>query len=111
MLGALLFWSILINSFVFSIFSLFAKQSDVESETANVCVKSSDISEIIDTIKTPIDLTLTDLQNILTNFFGENYANEKIEEFLKSIKKDRAMLTTSDIDNLKNIVERPLLKL
>jgi sigma-B regulation protein RsbU (phosphoserine phosphatase) len=106
--GHAFFWSLLTNIFVNSLFSLFTKQSDIELETSNICVKSLDISEIIETTRTPIDLTITDLQNILANFFGENFANEKIEELLKSIDKDKSMITSLDIISLKNAVEKTL---
>jgi sigma-B regulation protein RsbU (phosphoserine phosphatase) len=106
--GHAFFWSILINTFIFSIFSLFTEQSEIERETANICIKSMDISEIIETTKTPADLTLNDFKELLTNFFGENFAKVKLKQFLENINKDKETLTTSDLVKLKNIVENTL---
>lgn len=108
MWGHAFFWSLLTNTFILSLFSLFGKQSDIESETAQICVRALDISEIIETTRTSVDLTITDFLDILTNFFGESYAKEKIEDFLKSINKEKEMLTDIDIINLKSAVEKTL---
>ncbi|MDY6820159.1 MAG: SpoIIE family protein phosphatase [Deferribacterota bacterium] len=106
--GHAFFWSLLINMFSLSIVSLFTKQGDIERDTANICVHALDINQIIESIEKPYNLTLKDFEEILSNFFDRKFAKNKINEYLSSINKERGMLTSFDIVNLKNFVEKIL---
>jgi sigma-B regulation protein RsbU (phosphoserine phosphatase) len=106
--GHSFFWSILINTFSLMSVSLFTRQSTTEKETSKICTSTLEIGQIIDTIRTPGALTLIDYEEILSNFFGENYAKEKIGEYLKTLNKDREMLNAYDLTLLKTSMEKTL---
>ena len=106
--GNALFWSLLLNFLFYIFISNFTKTSDLESETANICINALEIEQIIEKTKTLLGLSLNDLQNILGNLFGENFAREKINQFIKDIDKNQQQLTETDLTLIQNKTEKTI---
>jgi len=95
-----LFWSMFFNILIMVIFSMQREQDEEEKETATLCVDSLKFYFLLGKDDVERKLSLIDVKNILSNFFGAEHANNFVNNFLRSIGKDRRDLTNNDIENM-----------
>lgn len=93
-----LFWSMFFNIFFIVLLTLFKEQNEEEKETASLCVDSLGFHFLLGRSDVSKRLSLIDVENILTNFFGADYSKKMVNEFLKEIGKSKNELDSSDIN-------------
>lgn len=95
-----LFWSMFFNILIMVVVSMYKEQDEEEKETAALCVESLKFHFLLGRDDAARKLSLIDVSNILSNFFGSDYSNRFINDYLKSIGKDKRDLSNDDIENL-----------
>ncbi|MCX8083358.1 MAG: SpoIIE family protein phosphatase [Calditerrivibrio sp.] len=103
-----LFWSMLLNIVILTVISLVSEQNEEEKETASLCVDSLKLHFLLGKEDVSRSLSLTDINNILSNFFGNEYAKKVIDNFLNQIGKERRDLNVDDIKLLVDEVKTHL---
>ncbi len=103
-----LFWSLLFNLIFFFGVSIFTDQTELEQETAESCVEALKLEKFIRSKAVISGFGVDDMQNILKDFFGDKYAELKINEYLELAGKTKEELNAFDISELKNITEKQL---
>ncbi|MGC9061216.1 SpoIIE family protein phosphatase [Calditerrivibrio sp.] len=103
-----LFWSMFFNILFMVVLSMHREQDEEEKETAALCVESLKFHFLLGKDEVSRRLSILEVTNILTNFFGADYANRFINGYLKSIKKDKRELNNEDIENLVKDVKKQL---
>jgi sigma-B regulation protein RsbU (phosphoserine phosphatase) len=103
-----IFWILISNVFTFVVVSILTKQNQTEEETSDICLNILQIKDLSVKRKAISGLTIQHLIEILTNFFGKSYANEKIYGYLENIGKLEKDLTPFDLSDLKNYTEKCL---
>ncbi|MEF3255049.1 MAG: serine/threonine protein phosphatase, partial [Deferribacterales bacterium] len=93
-----LFWSMFFNLFFIVLFTLVKDQNEEEKETAALCVDSLGLHFLIGRYDKTSRMSLKDVENILTNFFGYEFAKKMINKFLEDIGKSKNELDSSDIN-------------
>jgi sigma-B regulation protein RsbU (phosphoserine phosphatase) len=105
-----LMWTTFSNLFVFVTVSILTSQNTTEIETADLCINALSIKEVGKRKKSLTGVNIGHFVEILSNFFGEKYAREKLEEYLHRKGKTIDELGSIDLADLKTYVERTLSK-
>lgn len=95
-----LFWSMFFNILIMVVVSMYREQDEEEKETASLCVESLKFHFLLGKDDVARKLSLVDVSNILGNFFGTDYSNRFVNDYLRSIGKDKRDLTNDDIENM-----------
>lgn len=96
----MLFWSMLFNLFFTFLFTMLTDQNEEEKETAALCVDSFGFNFLISKEDSSRRLGLVDIEKIVTNFFGIDYARKMVNQFLANIGKNKNELDSSDLEQL-----------
>jgi len=103
-----LFWSLFFNLIFFFGVSIFTEQTELEQETAVSCTEALKLERFIRSRAVFSGFGVDDMQNILKDFFGDKYAESKINEYLSAVGKTKEQLNAFDIAELKTITEKQL---
>lgn len=103
-----LFWSLFINLSLLIIVSIFSKKTTLEKECAALCIESFHFGIFSRKRSVLEGLTIDDIESVLQNFFGKNFAKQKTDEYLERIGKKRGELTDNETWTFRDMAEKIL---
>lgn len=99
------FWTLIFNLLFFIGISIFTKQTKDEEMQSYIFVESYDRTR---QFAPSASYTINDIQNILEQYLGKAESQKAIDSFLTSIGKKRDELTTNELLELRNEMEKIL---
>lgn len=103
-----LFWSLFFNLSLLILVSIFSKKSIAEKETATQCIESFHFGIFSSKRSVLEGLTMEDIESILQNFFGKNFAEQKIYSYLERVGKGKDELNQNEIWTFRDKTEKIL---